>query len=298
LNPLPIAATADALLPLLEPACRNWQLKVQRQLKHEVELGAVRRRFNAELNIALVLDAPEALRLVSPYDVKAIGLGEAHLMDRAFQNLHARSTQAFIEVKPGLYLSPYDDSYDAARLVLPRLLEGLKLVGDPVAFIPNRSTLIITGSNDAEGLLGAVELVASALKKSTERVSTMALKRTDFGWESWLPPSTNPARAALEQLVHEQLGDELSHGGEMLGELLPQCAQPTIGTRPSADGTRREVVVVLSEADGSEVLVPRADEIVTADGVSLPWAEFARQNNAALTQVEGSNGEWYRLLRS
>ena len=298
MNPLPIAATADALMPLLEPASRNWQLKVQRQLKHEVELGAVRRRFNAELNIALVLDAPEALRLVSPYDVKAIGLGEAHLMDRAFQNLHARSNQRFIEVKPGLYLSPYDDSYDAARLVLPRLLEGLTLAGDPVAFIPNRSTLIVTGSDDASGLLAAVELVTSALKKSIERVSTLALKRTDFGWESWLPRSTNAARAALEQLVHEQLGDELSSGGAMLAQLLPQCAQPAIATRPSADGKRREVVVVLSEADGSEVLVPRADEIVTADGVALAWADFARKNSAALTQVEGSNGEWYRLLRA
>jgi hypothetical protein len=294
----PIAATANALLPMLEPASRNWQLTVQRKLKHAVELGAVRRRFTADLNIALVLDSDAALRLVSPYDVKALGLGEAHLMDRAFANLHARTTQKFIEVKPGLYLSAYDDSYDAARLVLPRLLEGLKLRGDAVAFIPNRSTLIVTGSTDAEGLLGAVELVQSALGKQDERVSTMALRRTDFGWESWLPPASNAARAALEQLVHEQLGAELSSGGAMLAELLPQCAQPAIATRPSADGRRREVVVVLSEEDGREVLVPRADEIVSADGTALSWPEFARKNAAALTQVDGSNGEWYRLLRS
>jgi hypothetical protein len=74
--------------------------------------------------------------------------------------------------------------------------------------------------------------------------------------------------------------------------------QPTIGTRASADGKRREVVVALSEADGSEVLVPRADEVVTSAGTALTWEDFARENGSALQQVEAASGAWFRLMPS
>jgi hypothetical protein len=282
------AVVVESVLPMLEAACHSWQ---SRQ-------WAVRRRFNAELNVALVVEGANGPRPLTRDDLAGLALGEAQLVDRAFQNLHLRSARPFVLVTSGVYVSSFGGVYAAARLALPRILDGLHLNGDPVAFLPTRNTLIVTGSNDAHGLLEAFARVRHAQASGNERVTTAPLRRTEYGWESWLPEASSPARAALEQLLHEQLNHELSDGGALLAELLPSCSQPTIGTRASADGKRREVVVALSEADGSEVLVPRADEVVTASGTALTWEDFARQNSSALQQVEAASGAWFRLMPS
>jgi hypothetical protein len=77
--------------------------------------------------------------------------------------------------------------------------------------------------------------------------------------------------------------------------LLPQCAAPTIGTRASVSGEHRQVVVALDDAP--DVLLPRADEVRTANGTTLSWKEFAAQNAAVLSEVAGANGAWFRLSR-
>lgn len=293
-----ISLTDDAVLPLLEPGCHDWQAHLATRLHGGVADEGLRRRFTPELNIALVLDAGERPRPVTAAMARAMGYREAQLFDRAFSNLHRRSPRPLAEVADGVYVGAWGDGFAAARLLLPTLLDGLTLDGDPVAFIPNRSTLVVTGSNDTGGLLKAAVRVRRALEDgASERVTTLPLRRTAYGFEAWLPEAQSPAHPVLEQLVHEELSLELEEGSAVLSELLPRCAQPTIGTRPSADGRRREVVVVLSEADGSEVLVPRADEVVTPQGKELRWDEFEKENAAALHAVEGASG-WYRLGRS
>lgn len=298
MNRLATPLTDDAVLPLLEPACHDWQAHLATRLHGGRADDGLRRRFTPELSIALVLDAPLGPEPLTPAMARALGYREAQLYDRAFENLHRRSARPLAEVADGVYVGAWGDGFAAARLLLPALLDGLSLDGDPVAFIPNRSTLIVTGSRDTGGLLKAAVRVRRALEDAaSERVTTLPLRRTDDGFEAWLPEAQSPAHAVLEQLVHEELSLELSEGSAVLGELLPRCAQPTIGTRPSADGRRCEVVVVLSEDDGAEVLVPRADEVVTAQGKELRWDDFERENAAALRAVEGAAG-WYRLGRS
>lgn len=65
-----------------------------------------------------------------------------------------------------VYYSTWHDGYDASRILVPELWQSLEVNGDHVIFVPNSDLLIITGSNDLEGLrMGLGELQAAAEKR-------------------------------------------------------------------------------------------------------------------------------------
>jgi hypothetical protein len=273
------------VLPFLETAHQSWQLS----LSGAAARGRLQRRLGPELVVSLVQSEGGVLRHLTAGDAAKLMYGEAQLFDRAFANLYHRRSAPLVEVVPGLYAAT-GGAFTATRLVLPTLLRGLSLRGDPVAFIPQRQQLFVTGSEDTAGLLAA----AARVEQTENLLTCLPLRLTDDGWSAWLPAVDHPAHAALAQLAHAQLSTELDAGSAMLSSLLPQCAQPTIGTRESSDGARREVVVALDDA--REVLVPRADEVRTPEGATLSWSEFSAQHT--LQQVEGANGAWFRFARA
>src|SRR5436853_346163 len=49
----------------------------------------------------------------------------------------------------GVYISATGDNYDASRLMMLDLVRKMPVRGDYIAMVPNRDTLVITGSDDA-----------------------------------------------------------------------------------------------------------------------------------------------------
>jgi hypothetical protein len=278
-----------AVLPLLEPAGQSWQHTVSGAMPPDRLL----RKLSPELSVSLVHAVTGPLRHLTAVDAARLSVTESQLFDRAFANLYQRRPPPFVEVGLGLY-SAMGDAFTATRLVLPQALAGLKLWGQPVVFLPNQHTVFVTGKDDVFGLVGAAERI-QAMAEEEDRLTHLPLLLTDYGLCPWLPSTEHQARPALEQLVHQQLARELDTGGVLLSRLLPQCAAPTIGTRASVSGEHRQVVVALDDAP--DVLLPRADEVRTANGTTLSWKEFAAQNAAVLSEVAGANGAWFRLSR-
>ncbi|MDP1922164.1 MAG: hypothetical protein Q8L14_38345 [Myxococcales bacterium] len=115
----------------------------------------------------------------------------------ALENLRSISKKPFKQVAPGVFVSPYSDSHDPARLLLPELFVNLPIKGAPVAGVPNRNTLIVTGADDAAGLDEFVTLMKMGLK-DPRTVSSMPLILTDAGW------------APFERTRTDSVGKELS----------------------------------------------------------------------------------------
>lgn len=115
----------------------------------------------------------------------------------ALENLRSISKAPFKQVSPGVFVSPFSDSHDPARLLLPELFVNLPLKGAPVAGVPNRNTLIVTGADDAAGLNEFVTLMKMGLK-DPRTVSSMPLILTDAGW------------APFERTRTDSVGKELS----------------------------------------------------------------------------------------
>jgi hypothetical protein len=88
-------------------------------------------------------------------------------LDQAFavakENLWDGTRPDGFEGASGVYWSRWGDSYDSSRMLLTELIYRLSVDGDPVAFVPNRDTLLVTGANNIAGL----RIILNAARKTT-----------------------------------------------------------------------------------------------------------------------------------
>ena len=85
------------------------------------------------------------------------------------------------------------DSYDATRLILTNLIEQLEVEGTPVAMVPNRNTLLVTGSESEVGVKMMVELASRELMENARPLIATALIFRDGQWEDWQVPEDHPS---------------------------------------------------------------------------------------------------------
>src|ERR1700757_212605 len=56
------------------------------------------------------------------------------------------------EKQPGFYVGGWHDDYDNSRILIPEVFSPLHLDGDPVVCLPNRNSLLVTGSENHAGI--------------------------------------------------------------------------------------------------------------------------------------------------
>jgi hypothetical protein len=118
----------------------------------------------------------------------------------------------------GVYLSMAKDSYDASRILHLDLIRQFRVTGAPVAMIPNRETLIVTGAEDADGLKGMLALAKDAMQQP-RYISGIALRLDGEEWSPWLPDVTHPLYWAFRALQAQSLGHDYSEQKEILDKL-------------------------------------------------------------------------------
>jgi len=84
---------------------------------------------------------------------------------------------------PGVWVSPWRDDHDAARLLLPEVIQHHPVKGDTIALIPNRNTLILTGSQDEAGLAQ----MAAMGKKIGDHPTALSRIPLRYDGKHWLP---------------------------------------------------------------------------------------------------------------
>lgn len=127
------------------------------------------------------------------------GAGFDDLWPAALRNLEALSEEPLREVAPGVFVSPWSDSHDAARLLLTRRFEALPLKGAPVAAVPNPDELVVTGSDDEAGLDELVTRMKMGLM-APRPLSSMPLVLRASGWAPFEAVPDSAAGKALAVL--------------------------------------------------------------------------------------------------
>jgi hypothetical protein len=163
------------------------------------------------MHVGLAVDSDTGIRFVGNEDLQRWNAGLDDLMVTAIANLRARSGGDFQSPQPGVYRSPWHDNYDTSRLLLTDKIRSLELDGAPVAMMPNRDTLLITGDRDAAGLLAMADLVTAELAKPRP-MHSIALRLEGDRWVSYLPSANEVVRkrfkrlgvASLQSLYDEQ----------------------------------------------------------------------------------------------
>lgn len=138
------------------------------------------------LAASLVYDLPESMRTISQDSLDDWGVTYYEAMEVARRNLEEMEFR-FAGLDERLYASITGDNYDASRLLLTDLIRGLTVQGDLIAMVPNRDTLLVTGSDDPEGLAIMADLAEKALEEPRP-MCAIPLRLEEDEWVTWTPP--------------------------------------------------------------------------------------------------------------
>lgn len=155
------------------------------------------------LAVGLVYDLPEAMIMLQRDQLEAWGISYYEAVEAAQNNL-AELEAAFASIENRIYVSTTEDHYDSSRMLVPELIRELEISGDPIAIVPNRDSLLITGSHDADGLQLLANVARESLKQPRPMCGVAFCLRGDE-WTPWLPAKSHPAAEPLGALYVESV---------------------------------------------------------------------------------------------
>jgi hypothetical protein len=152
--------------------------------------GPTRPLFGS-LVVGFAYDTEHSIQFVdrTTFDRWAVSFDDALL--EAIDNLRKKTPMnSMNEEIPGLYRSQFGDSYDSARILLTDLIYRLGVYGEPVAFVPNRNQLWVTGSRDEPALRALLEIAEEAHFQPYPISPDLFILR-DGNWEVYSPGNTS-----------------------------------------------------------------------------------------------------------
>jgi hypothetical protein len=157
--------------------------------------------------IALVVyDLPEATAVVNQNTLDQWDVSFYEALEVARENLE-QTPCSFAKVGDFMYGSATGDSYDASRLLMLDLIRRMEVKGCPIALVPNRETLLVTGSDDVEGLEAVAKIAEKALD-DPRPINAIPLRLDGTEWVEWMPPADHPLYAKFRLLELQSLGRE------------------------------------------------------------------------------------------
>lgn len=145
----------------------------------------VERLIADHLAMELVCCSPTGHTVLEEKDLQRWGVTQDLAMNVALDNLHERTRPAFTAVLPGLHVLEGKDSFDATCVLLPELMAGLQLKGDPVAILPNPGILMVTGAADDDGLETMAKM-ANDYDGGEHFISTIPIRWDGQAWHTYL----------------------------------------------------------------------------------------------------------------
>jgi hypothetical protein len=191
------------------------------------------RPLGASVLATVVLDSPTTMMMINDFHLDDWDVTFDDIFDAAVANLErATDHAAWGTVGSGTYVSMWNDDYDVSRILLKDVIDPLELTGDPVAFVPHRNRLIVTGDDDPVGLAVAMSRTEEELDQPSQ-VSAVPLVRRDGIWTDLDLPRGHPASGGLDRLkvidrslaygtttplIQSVLGDEVFVANSILAE--------------------------------------------------------------------------------
>ncbi len=165
----------ERIVPVIKD--RNWTretlARVRSHPKYKAGQEQVFEHYNDELVVFYAEDLPHGIRYLTSAGAKQWGLNLERLRPLAVRNLRALLPQVQVLGSDGLYLISAGGNYEASLLLFETLWRTRKLEvpGDYVVAVPARDTLLVTGSEDFEGLRRVRETVAQVYPKAPYRLT-------------------------------------------------------------------------------------------------------------------------------
>ncbi|MFT5358153.1 MAG: hypothetical protein ACI9KE_005390 [Polyangiales bacterium] len=213
---------------------------------------------------------------------------DSDALDVAAAALRAYRPAEFECVAPGTYCSSIGDGFDSSRILLTDEIRALELKGAPVAAVPHRDALWITGSEDVDGLRRVLEGARTAFESFPTSARPLCLG--EDGWTPFRLAKDHPLYTELCDLTYRELHSLYDTQRNLLMEQMENSgAQTYVTPYDVAEDERGELVSYctwtgVASADGiaSDLLLPLTDkmQIILVEDQQpkslVPLTDFAR----------------------
>jgi Protein of unknown function (DUF1444) len=250
------------LLPVIRSRFYLESVLLQAKVRGNDALEVPQQIVGEHLALSLVYDLPSAMRTISLADLNNWEVSFDEAVEAARHNLEQMGEVAFATLDRCVYASATGDNYDASRLVMLDLVRRFKVNGDYVAMVPNRDTLVITGSEDEHGLAILAKLAEDSYEKPRP-ISTVAMRLEGEEWMPWLPPRSSPSFAKYHELRLRTIGAEYNDQKELLDEVHSASRADVSVAQFNAMQNKAsgQVTSYSVWSEGLDIMLPQTDSI-------------------------------------
>ncbi|MDB6029015.1 MAG: hypothetical protein JWM68_5238 [Verrucomicrobiales bacterium] len=172
---LPAALDSTRIIPIIKD--RPWLEEYRKALMSrgaKVVPEPVYEELNSDLIIVYAEDSPKNISYFQPNDLEKFHINRQDLRDLACKNLKRLLTNIERHGTNGLYMITAGGDYEASLLLLDSVWSDVEkdVHGEIVVAIPTRDLLVVTGSQDTEGLKKMRDIVHRATAQGSYRLTT------------------------------------------------------------------------------------------------------------------------------
>lgn len=276
-KPLPTGEEAlDALLPVLRP--RADMIAIASQMTGWPYSHAAR-PFCDNMLLMLAIDTERAIALVTDEILEGLAVSFDEALALATAHLDERGNHDFGQIGDGTFVSLCGDHYDAGRILIPGLIENLPVKGLPVAIVEARSAVLITGSEDMDGLAQIATCAWEDYPENERAVSLTPIVLKDGEWRPFAIEPHHPqalknltsyqrfwSYSATKDVLQEMLDDDLYVATAMLVEQDGKSATAASWAYDVPTACPIVDAVVLQEGDGFPEITRRLEDVQTVCG--------------------------------
>jgi hypothetical protein len=229
------------------------------------------------LQAGLARDTEHAIEYVNRGTLEKWGLSFDEGFTIALENLRTRtSSEGLREVQPGLYASQYGDSYDSSRFLLPEVFQSLKLDGDPIAFMPIRDQLWITGERNHSAIGAILKDGAESHFDMGHSLSCELYKWSDGAWQVYLPQDEGQREKCLAMRRRRAGIDYVQQAGD-LNKIYVRDKIDVFVASILLFKDKEKSLNLCIWADGVDSLLPKAEIVAVAinkdakSHILVPW---------------------------
>lgn len=276
----------------LEAARSQLQLRLYGRVFHAVRAAELEAKGAAEalpgtfsiagdVLISAAVDVGEGLVPVTLQQAADWGVDLRGVVDAALQNGLGRESAGVEARLPGTYVVT-DEQLGASLIVHPSMLSGFAVKGAPVLLAPGRGVVIVTGSDDLEGLQTAAQVADEIAGTPEGLVTAVPLVLREDWWEVFDWPADPALLAVVGRLSRRLAAAGYGYQASLFGDASAYPASAQLFQAP--DG---RVVLVASWTQGQETLLPVVDDVVVVsdDGNArrVPFAQVVDAPGVTLT---------------
>lgn len=261
----------------------------------------VTQRLSDDLVIAIVHDRPTSMGYVTGRQFATWEVTFEQMLADALDNLRGLPEhEGWVQIGP-VWSGTWGDSYESSRLLLPDLIHRVG-VRDPVAVVPFRDWLLVTGADNDAGLALMANLIEENAESNQRWLSFKPMRLVERDWHPFVPTTGADGWRRLQRR---------SEAGAYQGqkELLDASHQRTgsdlfVATFSIAAKEGGEPFSFAVWAEDVDTLLPRADRIAFGcnredgenDWLLVPWNDAVRVVSERMEPTSHAPARW--LVRS